>query len=164
MTIWDAVARILTNTNALLVLIFLMIFFLLFVLFARTGIININIRGFKMGADHRERDIIRQQIDWAHSYILGLKCEIVADETRYNGYLTLFMLEAAFDEVINWITFNHINLESDYISIKQEKIKSMIHSEPNIRQEYKTKEFDRKVDKWVDILIRKLVLIRKVYR
>lgn len=164
MTIWDAVARILTNTNALLVLIFLMIFFLLFVLFARTGIIHINVHGFKMGADHKERDIIRQQIDWAHSYILGLKSEIEADETKYNGYLTLFMLEAVYDEVVNWITFNHINLESDYISIKQERIKSMVHSEPSIKSEYKTKEFDRKVDKWVDILIRKLVLIRKVYR
>ena len=164
MSIWDAAARILTNTNALLVLIFLLIFFLLFVLFAHTGILNINIHGFKMGADHRERDIIRQQIDWAHSYILGLKCEIEPDESTYSGYLALFMLEAVYDEVVNWITFNHINLESDYISIKQEKIKSIIHSEPNIRQTYKSKDFDKKVDKWVDILIRKLVLIRKVYK
>ena len=109
-----------------------------------------------MGADHKERDIIRQQIEWSHSYIIGLKSQINTDESRYNGYLILFVLEAAYDEVINWITFNHINLESDYISIKQEKIKSMLHSIKEVKPEFKTKEFDRKVDKWVEELIRKL--------
>ena len=161
---WEAVAKILTNSNALLVLIFLMMFVLMLVILAMSGLVRIDTGSFKMGADHKERDIIRQQIEWSHSYILGLKSQIIADESKFNGYLTYFMLEAAYDEVINWISFNHINLESDYISIKQEKIKSMIHSQKDIRADYKTKEFDKKVDKWVDELIHKLVQIRKVYK
>ena len=161
---WDAIAKVLTNSNAFLVLIFFSIFLFILIILAMSGLVRIDTGAFKMGADHKERDIIRQQIDWSHSYILGLKSQIIADESKYNGYLTMFMLEAAFDEVINWITFNHINLESDYISIKQEKIRSMIHSQKDIRPDYKTKEFDKKVDRWVDELIHKLVQIRKVYK
>ena len=161
---WDAVAKILTNSNALLVLIFLTMFVFILIILTMSGLVRIDTGAFKMGADTKERDIIRQQIEWAHIYIMGLKYQISADETTYKGYLTKFMLEAAFDEVVAWIVFNHINLESDYISIKQEQIKSMVHSEPTIRPEFKTKEFDRKVDKWVDELIRRLVVIRKVYK
>ena len=161
---WDAIARVLTNDNALVVLVFVMLFGFILIILAMTGLVRIDTGAFKMGADHKERDIIRQQIEWSHAYIIGLKSQIIADETRFNGYLTMFVLEAAYDEVINWITFNHINLESDYIGIKQEKIRSMIHSMKDIKPEYKTKEYDKKVDKWVEELIRKLVLIRKVYK
>ena len=161
---WDAFAEILTNSNALLVLVFASVFILILIILVQAGMVRIDTGAFKMGADHKERDIIRQQIEWSHAYIIGLKSKIIADETRFNGYLTMFVLEAAYDEVINWITFNHINLESDYIGIKQEKIRSMIHSMKDIKPEYKTKEYDKKVDKWVEELIRKLVLIRKVYK
>jgi uncharacterized membrane protein (Fun14 family) len=161
---WDAFAKILTNSNALLVLVFVSVFILILIILVQAGMVRIDTGAFKMGADNKERDIIRQQIEWSHSYIIGLKSQILADESKYNGYLTLFMLEAAHNEVSNWITFNHINLESDYISIKQEKIRSMIHSEPTISHEFKTKDFDRKVDKWVEELIKKLVTIRKVYK
>lgn len=162
MSIWDAVARVLTNTNALLVLVFLLIFFLLFVLLARTGLIQIHTNSFRMGADHRERDIIRQQIEWTHSYLLGLESEIKVDTSKYNGYYTKYILETIFDEMVNWITFNHINLDSDYISVKQAKIHAIVRGF-DIDPKFKTKEFERKEDKWCEEIIRKLVLIREVY-
>ena len=160
---WDAIARVLTNDNALVVLVFVMLFGFVLIILAMTGLVRIDTGAFKMGADHKERDIIRQQIDWSHSFITGLKSQITADESKYNGYLTLYVLEVMFDEIVNWITFNHINLESDYISVKQERIRSLLHNMP-ISSEFRTKEFERKVDKWVEEIIRKLVLIRKVYR
>lgn len=160
---WDAFARILTNDNALVVLIFVMLFGFVLIILAMTGLVRIDTGAFKMGADHKERDIIRQQIDWSHSFITGLKSQIYADESKYNGFLTLYVLEVMFDEIVNWITFNHINLESDYISVKQERIRSLLHNMP-IGSEFRTKEFERKVDKWVEEIIRKLVLIRKVYK
>ena len=160
---WDAIAKVLTNSNALLVLVFLVIFFLLFVLLARTGLVQIHTNSFRMGADTRERDIIRQQIEWSHSFVMGLKAHIIADESKYNGYKTRYVLECVYDEVINWITFNHINLDSDYISIKQEKMRAMVHS-MELKPEFCTKEFDRKIDKWTEEIIRKLVTIREVYK
>lgn len=160
---WEAIAKVLTNSNALLVLIFMTMFVAILIALAASGLVEINTGKFKMGADNRERDIIRQQIEWTHSFVIGLKSSIAADETKYNGFLTLYVLEAMYDEIINWITFNHINLESDYISIKQEKIRSMLRSMP-IGDEFRTKQFEQRVDKWVEEIIRKLVLIRKVYK
>ena len=116
-----------------------------------------------MGSESRERDIIRQQIEWVHIYLKGIEGQIEVDTTKYNGYFTKYIIEMVFDEILNWITFNHINLESEYISIKQDKIRSLVLS-MDVRPQYKTDEFMRQIDEWVDIIIRKLVTIRKVYK
>lgn len=160
---WDAFAKILTDSNALLILIFLTMFVIIFILLAKSGLVEVKTSVFKMGADNRERDIIRQQIEWSHSFLIGLRSQIQADESIYHGYLTLYVLETMYDEIVTWITFNHINLESDYISVKQEKIRSLLRTMP-IGPEFRTKEFERKVDKWVEEVIRKLILIREVYK
>ena len=160
---WEAIAKILTNSNALLVLIFFSGFIVVLIVLAKIGLVQINTESFQMGADTRERDIIRQQIEWSHSFVMGLKAHIIADESKYNGYKTRYVLECVYDEVINWITFNHINLDSDYISIKQEKMRAMVHS-MELKPEFCTKEFDRKIDKWTEEIIRKLVTIREVYK
>jgi len=160
---WEAIAEILTNSNAFLILVFAVVFTLIFVLMARTGLLQIHTNSFRMGADHRERDIIRQQIEWTHSYVMSLEGEIATDTTKYGGYFTKYVLETVYDEIVNWITFNHINLESDYISVKQAKIRAIVKSMP-VDQKYRTKEFDRKIDRWCEEVIRRLVTIREVYR
>ena len=59
---WEAIAKILTNSNALLVLVFMSMFVAILIILASTGLVRIDTGAFQMGADHRERDIIRQQI------------------------------------------------------------------------------------------------------
>ena len=160
---WDAIAKILTNSNALLVLIFLTFFILILIVLTRTGLVEIKTANFRMGADAKERDIIRQQVEWAHTFLMGLPVQIEPDNSIYGGYFTKFILETVYDEVVDWITFNHINIESDYIGIKQAKIKSLVWS-LDIGPQYRTKEFEKKIDRWTDELIHKLVKIREVYR
>lgn len=160
---WEAIAEILTNSNALLVLVFLVIFTLIIICLAHTGLLEIHTKAFRMGASDRERDIIRQQIEWTHSYVMSLESEIMADNTKYNGYFTKYILEAVYDEIINWITFNHINLKSDYVSIKQAKVKAIVKGMP-VDPKYRSKEFERRIDKWVEEVIHKLVIIREVYK
>ena len=160
---WDAIAKILTNSNALLVLIFLTFFILILIVLTRTGLVEIKTANFRMGADAKERDIIRQQVEWAHTFLKGLPVQIEPDNSIYGGYFTKFILETVYDEVVDWITFNHINIESDYIGIKQAKIKSLVWS-LDIGPQYRTKEFEKKIDRWTDELIHKLVKIREVYR
>ena len=63
MTLWGAIAAVMTNSNALMVLIFLIIFFLLIVAFSHAGFLQIHTSALRMGADTRERDIIRQQTE-----------------------------------------------------------------------------------------------------
>ena len=160
---WEAIAKILTNSNALLVLIFLTFFILILIVLTRTGLVEIKTANFRMGADVRERDIIRQQMEWSHSYIMGLESEINVDDSKYGGYYTKYILEVIHNEVLSWVSFNHINLESDYVSIKQEKIKAMLKS-MDIEPQFQNKDFFRKTDKWVDELIHRLVKIREVYK
>ena len=164
---WGAIAKILTNSNALLVLVFLVIFFLLFVLLARTGLVQIHTNSFRMGADTRERDIIRQQTEWAHIYCEGLR-HTIDDMCKsiqgYDPYVTMYILERMYSEVVEWITYNHINIESDYISIKQDKVKALLASltvKPDI---FTSKKFLSKVDEWTNEIIHKLVIIREVYK
>ena len=160
---WEAIAKILTNSNALIVLLFMLLFSFILIILASTGLVRIDTGNFKMGADHKERDIIRQQTEWAEAYIMGLESCIDADTSKYGGYLTKYILRTCYDEVVVWITYNHINLESDYISIKQEKMKSIVRGF-NVDAKFRTKEFERQIDKWVDIIIRRLVTIRGVYK
>ena len=160
---WEAIAKILTNSNALLVLIFLTFFILILIVLTRTGLVEIKTANFRMGADAKERDIIRQQVEWAHTFLMGLPVQIEADNSKYGGYFTKYILESVYDEVVNWITFNHINIESDYIGIKQAKIKNLVWS-LDVEPQYRTKDFETKIDRWTDDLIHKLVKIREVYR
>ena len=161
---WDAVIKLLSGSNALIILIFLVLVTFIFAILAKGGFLQIRTSAFSMGSEARERDIIRQQIEWTYSFVTGLYGEIEADETEYKGYLTKYILERCYDEIVNWISFNHINLDSDYISIKQEKIKSIIRTTQGVRPEYKSKEFEKKVDSWVEEVIRKLVVIREMYK
>lgn len=163
MGMWDVINDVLTGGNAFLVLVFLVVFTLLFILMARTGLLQIHTDSFRMGSDVRERDIIRQQTEWSHSYLMGLESKIVVDKSQYNGYLTKYILETIYDEVINWITFNHINLESDYINIKQEKVKSIVRGY-DIAPEYHSEKFERQIDRWTEEIIKKLVQIREIYK
>ena len=160
---WESAATVLTSSNAIVVLAFALIVLLIFIALSHKGLISINTGKFRMGSESRERDIIRQQIEWVHIYLKGIEGQIEVDTTKYNGYFTKYIIEMVFDEILNWITFNHINLESEYISIKQDKIRSLVLS-MDVRPQYKTDEFMRQIDEWVDIIIRKLVTIRKVYK
>ena len=76
----------------------------------------------------------------------------------------MYILERMYGEVVEWITYNHINVESDYISIKQEKVKALLASmtvKPDI---FTSKKFMTKVDDWTSEIIHRLVKIREVYK
>ena len=161
---WDAIAKVLTNSNALLVLVFLLVFVLIFIVLIKTGLIEIKTNNVRVGKDVKEREIIRQQIEWSRAYIMGLKGTMEVDESRYGGFLARYVLERCHSEVTNWISFNNINLESDYVSIKQEKIRSIILQIDEIDPKYKSKEYFKRVDKNVEDVIKKLITIRQMYK
>ena len=94
---------------------------------------------------------------------MGLESRIKVDKSRYGGYKTRYILELCANEIVNWISFNHINPDSAYVSIKQEKMKSIIRS-MDVDPTFTSKEFEKQVDKWVEEIINKLVEIREVYK
>lgn len=48
---WEAIATVLTNSNALLVLMFLSMFAVILIILASTGLVRIDTGSFKMGAE-----------------------------------------------------------------------------------------------------------------
>lgn len=159
---WEALLGVLTSANAAMVLIFVLILVSICIFLLKKGFIQINTKNFRLGADERERDIIRQQVEWAHTFIMGLQVHFkTASDTK--GYFLKYLLEKSYSEVVDWITFNHLRADGSYIPIKQDKIKSMIFS-LDISPEYATDEYKKQIDEWVDELIRKLILIREDYK
>ena len=164
---WDAIAKVLTNQNAFMVMIYGLVVFLIMVLLAKMGWLRLNTSKFGLGDDYRERDIIRQQTEWAHIYCEGLRHtidEMCKDVEGYDPYVTMYILERMYGEVVEWITYNHINVESDYISIKQEKVKALLASMTVKPDNFTSKKFMTKVDDWTSEIIHRLVKIREVYK
>lgn len=163
MIMWETIKAILTSQNATAILGFLIVLLVVISVLSRKGLLSINTKGLTLGADVQERDIIRQQVEWTHCYVAGLYSHIQPmTDNRYNGYYTKFILEVCYSEIVDWITFNHIKLDSDYIAIKQAKIKSIVYSY-DIDPQFKTQRFERQIDAWVEEVIRKLASIRDVY-
>jgi hypothetical protein len=160
---WETVRAVLLSPNATMVMGSLLILVVIISVLSRKGILSINTKGLTLGADVQERDIIRQQVEWTHNYIMSLYPKIQPKtNNRYDGYYTKYMLEIAYSEIVDWITFNHIKLDSDYIDIKQATMRSVIYSH-EIDSVFKTPEFEQQIDEWVEEIIRKLAAIRAVY-
>ena len=160
---WETIGNVLTSANATMILWFLLLVAILLVALMKTGLLSVHTQVFQFGEDIKERDIIRQQVEWAHVYISGLYRMIQPTSPEYNGYFTRYILECVYSEVVDWITFNHIKVDSDYISIKQAKIKALVYSF-DVRPEFRTQKFEKQLDIWVEELVRKLALIREVYK
>ena len=165
---WQAISSVLTSTNGLQTLIVLIVIIVIVAVLAKVNILNINTKylHFGMSSSDKERTIIREQIDWVHTYLLGLESKIRAvpsDHTLiYGGYFTKYILEVVFDEIVKWITFNNIENTERYVTVKQEKICSLVYAQ-GIRDEYHTKEFYQSICQWVEEIIKKLIEIRKLY-
>lgn len=129
----------------------------------RRGAVGINTGKIYVGSDQREREIIRQQVEYARLYIESLSGKIKVKESHYGGYFTKYVLERVYDEVVDWITFNHLSKEGAYISIKQAKITNLVYS-LNVNEEFQTPEFKERMEKWVEELISELVQIRQLYK
>ena len=160
---WEAIEKILVSSNAITVLVFLVIMMIVLAILAKTHVITIQTSAVKIGGDEKERNIIRQQVEWARVYIMSLEAKIATMKSDYDEYFTKYILERVYDEVVDWITFNHLNLSSAYIEIKQEKVCALVYS-LNVEERFKTKEFKQRMYGWIREIIERLVQIREVFK
>ena len=157
---WRAISDVLTSGNASSVLLTILLLIIIIAILAKLGIFRLNVKGVNIGGDEDERAIIRQQTEWSQLFILGLQKHPVFK--GYDGYHTLWVLEKIFDEVLNWIVFNHISDSENYISIKQEKLWNLILTLVT-EDKFTSQEFQDIVYENTEKLIKRLVYIRKNY-
>lgn len=158
---WETIKTVLTSDNVLTILIFLVILVVLVAVLAKKGIFQFNGKGVQIGGDEDERAIIRQQTEWSQLFISSLRQLPIFENS--DTYHTLYVLEKAFDEVLSWIVFNHISDSENYISIKQEKVWNLIQTLV-MDKKFTTEEFKVVVFENTEVLIKRLVYIRKNYR
>ena len=157
---WQAIEKILLSDNSATVLFFLVIIILLLAHLSNKGVFKWHTEKLTIGASENERAIIRQQVEWAELEIESLaSAEIFShvDEWR-----TKYILEKLFDEILQWIIFNHIKDSPEYISIKQEKIWNMTQTLV-VREEFRSDEFKAFIYKEVDKIIKRLIFLRRQY-
>lgn len=164
---WEAITNILTSSNALQTIISLVVLVLIIVAMIKTGMLRIKTAHVQVGSmskEDKERAIIREQCDWVHTYINGLEGKITMMETNqpYNGYLTKYILECIYDEVVKWITFNHMSNTESYVHAKQLKVASLVYSF-NVADQFKSREFVERMHKWTKEVIEELINIRGLY-
>lgn len=159
---WEAISQVLTSANAWEVLIFLAVIVALAIVLVKSGTVAIKTKHLRIGQAEAEREIIRRQVEAAHEFILSIAGKIGADTAEYNGYFTKYILERAYDKVIEWIMFNHISNAPMYIQDKQDTICNLVYTFA-IRDEFKTPEFKKRMCAWTQELITRLVQIREIY-
>ena len=168
---WESIAKVLTSDNAtdafhfLTMAVFVTLAVLLILVFlSKKGLVKLNTKHIKIGTDETERNIIRQQVEYAHTFLISLEPKIKdLGAEDYDDYLTKYCLERAYDEVVNWITFNHITRGEHYIEIRQQKLTALMYS-LGIKPQYRTQEFKDRMYAWIKELIFALVDIRESFR
>ena len=130
---------------------------------SKTGLISFKGKGLRIGSDEKELTIVRNQIQWAHLYIMSRKGKLINENSsEFTKIICENILEKVYDKVIEWITFNHINSSNTYVEIKQSEIKCLVYSLV-VSETFKTPEFEQRMNGWVKEVILNLITIRKEY-
>lgn len=158
---WETIEHVLLSPNVTVILLFLAFVAIGVAILSKSGILNIHTQNIQIGAADKERDIIRQQIEWIRLHCEGAEASLSKPE-GYNEWLGKYIAEKVYDEYVDWITFNHISSSPAYIEVKQDKIINIIHKYA-ILNDFKSEEFDNKIKDDIKLTIEKLVQIRKTY-
>lgn len=160
----DSVMNGLMSNNGWIIALLIAVIAFLIIKSAKAGLFSFKSDKIKIGKDARltEQAVIRHQIEFAKTAIEGFERDIPKSE-NYDQFRGRYILEKLFDEVINWIIFNHIERTKTYVSIKQDIIISIIKKH-TINDIYAQQDFVKQVKKYVEYMINKLVDIREEYQ
>ena len=133
-------------------------------------ILNIKIHTdwFTVGGEDKnsyyERAIVRNQVNQAKLFCMALENKINAlvEHKSADGYYVKYILECVYDKITEWIMYNHIENTDEYIESKQWEMQSLVYSFCPPEQ-FKTPEFQERINKWTAEIIGRLVAIRKLY-
>jgi uncharacterized membrane protein len=154
---WESVERLVDSGKGWFVLIII----LLMIFAIRQGYMKVRTEKILLGRDSgdKERLLIKKQIDFAHGACMAFEKRIPRFE-GYNPYIGKYIAELAFDEIVNWITVNHIQDNEDYIEVKQGIIWDIVVTEA-INEHIKSEKVRKIVYQHTEDIIKKLVQIRE---
>lgn len=157
-----SIEHILMSPNAFIVLTFAAFVIIVGWILSKTGLLNIHTSIITLGAADREREIIRQQVEWVRHHWEGFEATMPKPE-GYDSWRGRFVAERVYDEFVDWITFNHISTSDTYVEVKQDKIISIVRQYTHM-EEFHSKKFEDAIKKEVKACIERLVQIRELYK
>lgn len=157
----DWLATILTSNNLIQISVILVAIILLLSFLSKKGIFSFNAYGLKVGTADKEREIMRRQLEYTANAIQEF-LEFIPKCENYNAYRAKYAAEKVFDEVVTWISFNHIRTDDFYVSCKQTIVWNILQG---IGQNdiYKTDTFKKSCNEITERIIKQLVEIREYY-
>lgn len=153
--------EVVTSPNAWLFLLFLVVLVILFIKMSKSGLFKVNTKTLQIGNSEIDRKILEKQNSISYSYIMALE-PIIDEDGELQHYITMYMLEKVYDEVIKWIIANHMSTSKEYVQMKQQEITCLVSSlavNPKVR----SKEFMDRIKDWTKELIERLVQVRELY-
>ena len=120
---WEAIVSAFRDGNGWLIILMLV----LLGVCAKLGLVKIKTDKISVGRDASlaERNLMKKQVEYAYQACKAFEQRIPKFD-GYNTYLGKYITEVTFDEIVNWIMFNHIEDTADYIKIKQDIIWNII--------------------------------------
>lgn len=158
----QSIYGILTSSNALLIVCGILLILIILIKGIKEGYLRFNKAGINVGNADKERNIIRQQIEYAHTYLTSLENELEVSKS-VDKWRVKYVIERVYDEVVDWISFNHITDKGDYIQIKQDKVWYLVQSFV-YKPEFQSTEFRLYCDEAIRHIIVHLIKIRVLYK
>lgn len=164
----EQVANVLTSQTFLSNIPSVILLMVAIVILGKILKVRISTDHIKIGGEDRkayyERAIVRNQVNQAKLFCMALENKVLAmcEKPTADGYFAKYVLECVYDKIVEWIMYNHIENSESYIESKQWEIQSLVYS-LNVPSQYRTPEFQERMNKWVAEIIGRLVNIRKVY-
>ena len=153
--------EIINSPNINSVICFLFFFSLTILVLAKFNILKIHTNFFSLGNSQLElRDRL---METAYTFIMGLSAKIGSEIPNFNEYKCKYILMVIYCEIVKWILHDNITDDEDYISSKNEKLKSLFYGMNDIKDIFKTDDFSDKMDNWTHELIRRLLESKKIY-
>ncbi len=161
---WDAIKSVLTSGNAWFIVLSLLVVIIIASILLLKGKLIINSKHLNIGnsSSEKERNIIRQQTEWARYHCEAFEKNVPRVE-QTDSWRVKYILERIYDEIVDWICFNHIADNPSYIGVKQDKIVYLVHSLTTLPI-YKSPEVEKLIRDDVAFIIRKLIEIRQLYK
>lgn len=156
---WESVERLVMSGKGWFVLIIIC----LMAYAIRQGYMKVRTEKLLIGKDsgENERAILKTQIEYAYKRCEGFINQIPRFP-EFDEFRAKYILELCFDEIVQWIYFNHIANTDSYIGIKQDIIWDIVQSNTT-HKKLASDTFRKDVDDYVEGIIKKLVVIREEY-
>lgn len=159
---WGAIRDVALSPNLTIILVFVIILIVIGITISHSGLLQVHTNAVEISVADRERNILRQQIEYIKLHHEGLESSIPKPK-GYDAWRGKCIVNAVVTEYIEWITLNHLTNVAPYVEIKQDRIISIVHS-LTIKDEYHSEEFEEFIRQDVKNCISKLVQIRNIYK